>query len=517
MKVVTAEEMRSIDRKTIKNYGIPASTLMERAGLAVALKIRELFEKRKVIVLSGGGNNGGDGLVVARNLFNWGWNVKVLMMSKKDRLSLDCLSQYNTAQKSGVPVEFRTALTAGDIHSALIVDALFGTGINKPVAAPLSDVLTFLNGSEVKVLSVDIPSGISSDNGQIMGQAVRADYTVTFGLPKIGHLLHPGAEYTGDLIVEDIGFPGALLNAEELKRETIEVNDAAMLLPERTTDSHKGDYGHVLVIAGSRGKTGAAIMTAKACLRAGAGMVTIGVPETLADIFQGRVTEEMVLPLPDTGKGMLSAHSLDTILGFVMEKIDAIGVGPGMGVSDDTGRLLSELVLRSPVPMVIDADGINSLSTAKGRGKGVKDILNGARSPVILTPHPGEMSRLLSAGKNFLQQDRMNIASLFSKETGTCLVLKGAPTVIAEPEGRVFINTTGNPGMATAGSGDVLTGIIASMLGQGLTALTASVLGVFLHGLAGDIAAEKKGMHSLIASDIMKVMPDAFFRLAKYI
>jgi NAD(P)H-hydrate epimerase len=439
--------------------------------------------------------------------------VKVLIMAKKDRLSPDCLRQYNTAKKSGVPVEFRTVLTAGDMHGALIVDALFGTGINKPVASPVSDVLTFLNRSDVKVLSIDLPSGISSDNGQVMGEAVRADYTVTFGLPKIGHLLHPGAEYTGELFVEDIGFPEALLNAEELKKETIELNDAAMLLPERTADSHKGDYGHVLIIAGSRGKTGAAMMTAKACLRAGAGMVTIGVPETLADIFQGRVTEEMVLPLPDTGKGMLSTNSLDTILGFVMEKIDAIGVGPGIGVSDDTERLLSELVLRSPVPMVIDADGINSLSAARGRGKGAKDILGSARSPVILTPHPGEMARLLSAGKDFLQQDRMNIATSFSKETGACLVLKGAPTVIAEPEGRVFINTTGNPGMATAGSGDVLTGIIASMLGQGLTSLNSSVLGVFLHGLAGDIAAEKKGMHSLIASDIIKMMQDAFFRL----
>jgi hydroxyethylthiazole kinase-like uncharacterized protein yjeF len=531
MKVVTAGEMRSIDRKTIKNYGIPASTLMERAGLAVALKIRELFERRKVIVLSGSGNNGGDGLVAARNLFNWGWNVKTLMMSKKDRLSPECLRQYNTAKKIGVPVEFRTALTAGDIHGALIVDALFGTGINKPVASPISDVLSFLNRSDVKVLSIDIPSGISSDNGQIMGEAVRADYTVTFGVPKIGHLLHPGAEYAGDLFVEEIGFPEALLNAEELKRETIELDDVAMLLPERAADSHKGDYGHILVIAGSRGKTGAAMMTAKACLRAGAGMVTIGVPETLADIFQARVTEEMVLPLPDTGKGMLSAHSLDTILGFVVEKIDAIGVGPGMGVSDDTERLLSELVLRSPVPMVIDADGINSLSTAKVRGKGARDILNGARSPVILTPHPGEMARLLSAGKKFLQPafvkevtrgisletegDRMNIAASFSKETGTCLVLKGAPTVVAEPEGRVFINTTGNAGMATAGSGDVLTGIIASLLGQGLTSLNSSVLGVFLHGLSGDIAAANKGMHSLIASDIMKMMPEAFSRLTK--
>ncbi len=533
MKVVTAAEMRNIDKETIKNYGIPASVLMERAGLAVAVKIRELMGRRKVIVLAGGGNNGGDGLVAARNLFNWGWNVKVLMMTKKDRLSPDCLRQFNIAKKFGVQAEFRTGLTTGDIHGALIVDALLGTGLNKPVASPMSDVLTFLNRSEVKVMSVDIPSGISSDNGQIMGEALRADYTVTFGLPKIGHLLHPGAEYTGELFVEDIGFPESLLNAEKLKTETIELADAAMLLPERPAYSHKGDYGHVLIVAGSRGKTGAAMMAAKSCLRSGAGMVTIGVPESLADIFQGRVTEEMVLPLPDTGKGMLASHALDAILGFVTEKIDAIGIGPGIGVSDDTGSLISELVRRSPVPVVIDADGINSLTTVKGRGKGISDMLNSARSPVILTPHPGEMARLLMAGKKAVQpsfarwaaggisreieRDRINIASSFSKETGVCLVLKGAPTVVSGPEGRLFINTSGNPGMATAGSGDVLTGILASLLGQGLTSLSASILGVFLHGLAGDIAAGKKVMHSIIASDIMKMIPDAYCRLTKYI
>ena len=529
MKIVTAAEMRNIDRETIKKYGIPAAVLMERAGLAVAVKIRELIGRKKVIVLAGGGNNGGDGLVVARNLFNWGWNVKVLLMTGKGRLSPDCLRQYNIAKKFGVPVEFRTGLTTGDIHGALIVDALLGTGINKPVTSPLSDVLTFLNRSDVKVMSVDISSGISSDNGQIMGEAVRADYTVTFGLPKIGHLLHPGAEYAGDLFVEDIGFPESLLNTEKLKTETIEPADAAMLLPERPAYSYKGDYGHVLIVAGSRGKTGAAMMTAKACLRAGAGMVTIGVPETLADIFQSRVTEEMVLPLPDTGKGMLSSHALDTILGFVTEKIDSIGIGPGIGVSNDTERLLSELVRRSPVPVVIDADGINSLSIVKG----AKDNLSSARSPLILTPHPGEMARLLAerektyqtsfaksaTGGNSrkIERDRINIASSFSKETGVCLVLKGAPTVISVPEGRIFINTTGNPGMATAGSGDVLTGILASLLGQGLASLSASILGVFLHGLAGDIAAEKKVMHSIIASDIMKMIPDAYRRLLKYI
>jgi NAD(P)H-hydrate epimerase len=269
MKVVTADEMRGIDRKTIGEYGISGSVLMERAGLSVASNIKEIFDKKKVLVLSGGGNNGGDGLVAARTLFKWGWDVKVLMMSIKDKLSPDCLEQFKTAERIGVPVEVRTSLTEKDINGSVVVDALLGTGINKPVTSPISDVIEILNKSDVRVVSVDIPSGISSDNGQVMGGAVRADYTVTFGLPKIGHLIYPGAEFSGELFIEDIGFPEELLESEKLKTQTIENTDASMLVPERTKYSHKGDYGHVLVLAGSRGKTGAAFMAARSCLRTG--------------------------------------------------------------------------------------------------------------------------------------------------------------------------------------------------------------------------------------------------------
>ena len=238
MKVVTAEEMRNIDEKTIKKYGIPGPVLMERAGLAVAIKIRELFDKKKVIVLSGNGNNGGDGIVIARNLYNWGWNVKVLLIAKEDKLSPDCLAQLRIARKLRIPVEFRTTLNDKDLHSAVVVDALLGTGMNKPVTSPMSDIIAFINRSDVRVVSVDIPSGISSDDGQVKGEAVMADYTVTFGLPKIGHLLHPGAGHTGHLFIEDIGFPSELLSLESLKTQTIEKKDASLLLPERTAYSH---------------------------------------------------------------------------------------------------------------------------------------------------------------------------------------------------------------------------------------------------------------------------------------
>ncbi len=517
MKVVTSKEMQEIDRRTIRDFGISGNVLMERAGLAVAEKIKELFEKRKIIVLAGGGNNGGDGIVAARNLYNWGWNVKVILLSKRDKLSPDCLTQYKIAEKIGVPVEFRLEISEKDLHSALVIDAIFGTGLSKDIAGKFADVILFLNRSDALVVSVDIPSGISSDTGQIMGEAVRADYTVTFGLPKRGQLLFPGAEYSGKLFIEDIGFPEELLRSEKLKIELLENRDVSLLIPERKKYSHKGDYGHVLVIAGSRGKTGAALMAAKACLRAGAGLVTIGAPESLIDVFQSRVTEEMVLPLSDKGGGILSSKASEKIMDFLHDKADVLAIGPGLSLTDDIKALLKSVVLGSTVPMVIDADAINAL-------QGQQKIFQSAKAPVVLTPHAGEMARLLSKPKagsqksevklrKEIEQDRINTAIIFSKETGTYLVLKGVPTLIAEPEGSAFINSTGNPGMASAGVGDVLTGMIAAFLGQKLNSLEASILGVYMHGLAGDIASNKKGEHSLIASDIIDSIPEAFKNL----
>ncbi len=520
MKVVTAEEMREIDRITIKDYGISGTVLMERAGLVVAEKIRKLYSgqhsavsekrqtpdtksaKHKVIVLSGGGNNGGDGIVVARNLHEWGWNVKIILLSKENKLSRDCLTQYKTAKKTGVAVEFRDYVINKDLHSALVVDAIFGTGLSKNISGKTAEIISFINASDSPIISVDIPSGISSDTGQIMGEAVRADYTVTFGLPKRGHLLYPGADYTGRLFIEDIGFPEELLHSEKLNAELLEKRDISLLIPERQRYSHKGDYGHVLIIAGSRGKTGAAFMCAKACLRAGAGLVTIGVPESLLDVFQSRVTEEMTLPLPDKGDGTISSKALEKILEFLSERADVLAIGPGISVTDDTKKLVRELLLNSAAPAVIDADAINSL-------EGNKHVFRRAKAPIILTPHTGEMARLLSVQRsafsvqrqktlnselqNEIEGDRINTAIKFSKETGIYLVLKGVPTIIAEPEGRVFINPTGNSGMASAGTGDVLTGMLSGFLGQGLNPLEASILGVYMHGLAGDIAAQSKG------------------------
>jgi len=523
MKVVTAEEMRLIDKKTINEYGIPGAVLMERAGLTVVSKIKELSGCRKVIVVSGSGNNGGDGLVVARNLHKEGWDVKVFLSARPGELKGDALLQYRIAEKFGVevqtiqePNELQSAIS----HHSIIVDALFGTGLSKNVTGMLSKVINLLNRAKVPIISVDIPSGISSDNGHIMGEAIRADYTVTFGLPKRGHLLYPGAQHSGKLFVEDIGFPEKLLRSDTLNVELLMKCDVAALLPERQKYSHKGDYGHVLIVAGSIGKTGAALMAARACLRSGAGLVTIGVPESLADVFQSRVTEEMTLILPDRGDGTLSEKASKPILDFLNEKADVIAIGPGIGVSTDTKKLLDVLIKNSMSPMIIDADGINSL-------KGKRAIFAKAKAPVIVTPHPGEMARLLhlpstkgkKGGITFsitdVEKDRITTAISFSKETEAYLVLKGVPTIIAEPNGKAYVNSTGNPGMATAGTGDVLTGMISGFLSQGISLPHASILGVYMHGLAADIVASEKGQHPLIATDIIDKIPVAFCSLRR--
>jgi len=522
LKVATAKEMQEIDRVTMKKYGIAGTVLMERAGRAVAEKINEILretrdegQRTKVVVLCGGGNNGGDGLVTARVLHKQGKDVKVFLTAKPENLKGDAKINYNSAVKSGVKIypikKFLTHYALRITHHAIIVDALFGTGLNKEVKSPLSEVIEKINKMKCPVVSIDIPSGISSDTGQIMGCAVKAQNTVTFGLPKRGHLLYPGAEYTGKLYLEDIGFPEALLKSEKIKVSLIEKTDTMKLIPKRPKYSHKGTYGHVLLIAGSRGKTGAAFMSAKACLRTGAGLVTMGVPESLMNIFQRRVTEEMTLPLSDKGNGTLSYKAIDSILKFLDKKIDVLAIGPGISIGEEISKLVSMLISKSKVPMVIDADGINAIAGNIG-------ILKKANAPVILTPHLGEMARLLSSKQSTvnseqIEKDRINTAISFTKNTKTYLVLKGVPTIIATPDGKAFINSTGNPGMATAGVGDVLTGMISAFLAQGLTPLNASILGVYMHGFIGDLVAQKKGEHSLIASDIVNAIPTVFKKL----
>ncbi|KKM25359.1 hypothetical protein LCGC14_1595770 [marine sediment metagenome] len=508
MRAATARQMQEIDRAAIKGMGIPGPALMERAGVATARAIMAEFSQRKALVLCGPGNNGGDGLVIARELHNAGYTVKALVLGSKSRLSPDCALQYSIAKKLGLTITFNSGINKKDTHGAVLVDAIFGTGLNKKVSGSAVTMIKNINASRSPVISVDIASGIRADTGQVLGNAVKAEMTVTFGLPKRGHFLEPGSDHTGRLIVEDIGFPRHLY--EKADCHVPGHDEMAALLPERPSNAHKGDFGHVLVLAGSRGKTGAAFMSSGACLRAGAGLVTLGGPETLDTAYQKRVTEQMYLPLPDTGKGALSEKALEPVLSFIKERATVLAMGPGMGTEPETVKLVRGLIRESPVPMVLDADALNAL-------KGNPSTLRNAKAPVVITPHPGEFSRLMDKAAmaiKDIEADRIGSALAFAKKTGVTVLLKGAPTVTATLDGQSYINPTGNPGLAKAGSGDVLTGIVAALLAQGLSAGNSAVLGAYLHGLAADIAVtEGTSARSLIASDVMKSLPSAFAAL----
>ena len=506
IKVATAKEIQNIDRVTINKFGIAGAVLMERAGLSVVDKINALYPDKRIAVLCGGGNNGGDGFVIARELHNQGRKVEVFITSGPAKLKGDAKTNYDIAKKFGVPV-FPANKFLRSRFSAhyLIVDALLGTGLSKAVQGHLSNVIKKANKLSCPVMAVDISSGISSDTGQVMGTAIKANTTVTFGLPKRGHLVYPGAEYTGQLFIEDIGFPRFLLDSEKIRINLFRSDDASAIIPARPKSSHKDTFGHVLLVAGSRGKTGAALMAARACLKSGAGLVTIGTAETVVNSLQSRVTEEMILPLDDKGNGTISYKAAGSIMNFLKARGDVLVIGPGLSIDNEITKLVAEVITHSNVPVVIDADGLNAIAGKTG-------VLKKCKAPVILTPHPGEMSRLegpkAEADKD--GQDRITRALSFSGKTKTYLVLKGVPTVTATPDGEAFINSSGNPGMATAGTGDVLTGIIASFLAQGLSPADASALGVYMHGYAGDIVADKKGQQSMVASDIINELPGVF-------
>ncbi len=510
MRAATAREMQEIDRTAIKSIGIPGPVLMERAGVAVAREIRNSCSRKRAFIACGTGNNGGDGLVIARELHNAGYAVKALISGNRNRLSPDCALQLSIARKLGLSVAFGASISGGsgitkkDMHGAVIVDALLGTGLNKDVSGPAASIIRKINASGRPVVSVDIASGISADTGQVMGVAINADITVTFGLSKRGHFLNPGASHTGRLKVEDIGFPPGLY-----EKATCHIPghaEIASMLPERKTYSHKGHYGHALVVAGSAGKMGAAFMASRACLRAGAGLVSMGGPETLSQTYAQRATEEMYLALPDHGGGTLSEAALEPIVSYAKQHGSALAIGPGIGTGPGAVKLVRKLVSQCPVPMVLDADALNAL-------KGAARTIKKASQPVVLTPHPGEFSRLTGKTAKDVAADPIGSALALAKQSGAVVHLKGAPSVTATPTGQTYINATGNSGLSKGGSGDVLTGIIAAFLAQGATASDAAVSGAYVHGLAADIAASRGSTRSLLASEVTEALPEAFAAL----
>ena len=509
MKVVTAQEMREIDQQTIEQIGIPGAVLMEHAGTAVVRAIRQHFpECQRIAVIVGKGNNGGDGLVVARQLAHTGQPIHIFLVSPPESFAGDALTNLEIAQNLNLPI---TSILSGDeleaaksqIASAhLIVDSIFGTGLRGGVRGFIGKVIEYINETGRPVVAIDLPSGLSADTGIAEGACIQATHTVTIGLPKRGNLIHPGGTLTGKLEVVDIGFPQNVIDAQNIQINWTQPSDAARILPARPTHSHKGTYGRVYVAAASTGMTGAAALTSVGALRVGAGLVTLGAPKSLNPILEVKLTEAMTVPLPETAEGSLALEAKSHIIEAVERTKSVLAVGPGLSQHPETVALVHSLIRESNAPIVIDADGVNALSKSK-------EILSLLSPQTVLTPHPGEMARLIGGNVEALERDRIGIAQRFAETHNVTLVLKGAPTVVARGNGEVWINSTGNAGMATGGMGDVLTGLIAGLIAQKVSPFDAAVLGVYLHGLAGDIVAESIGMHGLMAGDVLNSVPKA--------
>ncbi len=524
MKLLTAAEMRELDRRAIAEVGIPSLVLMENAGRSIYQVLRREFPdlSGEVVVLAGRGNNGGDGFVVARCLANAGTPVAVFLLGRRDqvggdaRVNLEILAHQGlevveVLEESHLPAALDRLARAG-----LIVDALLGTGLNSPVTGLLASLIQQVNHLKRPVLAVDIPSGLSADTGEALGAAVQADITVTCGWPKIGQIVAPGRDYVGRLWQAGLGIPPDL--AREAKVSLAEARELRELLPPRPWDSHKGTFGHLLVLAGSEGKTGAAALACRGGLRAGAGLVTLGVAQSLNDIMEVKVTEAMTLPLPQAeGARALGRRALEPIEAFA-RGCAALALGPGLGTHPETRELVRTLVQRLDRPMVVDADGINALAgdqeRQKEKGKR-KNYSLGAAGPRILTPHPGELARLLGCSPKEVQSRRLALAVETAGHYGAVLVLKGAQTLVAAPDGRLSLNPTGNPALASGGTGDVLTGLIGGFLAQGLSAWDAARLGVYLHGLSADCFAAQHGPRGLVAGDLLARFPEVLGQFAR--
>ena len=512
MKLYTAEAMQEADRRTIAERGIPGLTLMENAGRGCAALVHERYGNdpgRKAVIVAGKGNNGGDGYVIARFLAEQGWQARTLVLALREEIGGDARANLDLLPTGAVwfcPAGI--ASFAGELADAtVIVDALFGTGLAKEVAGPHAEAIDLINRAGLPVVAVDIPSGIHGTSGRVLGRAIRADLTVTFAGAKLGHVLYPGAEYVGELRVVAIGIPESIL-AETPGHDFVDAATARTLLHRRGRTAHKGSFGHVLVIAGSPGKTGAAAMAANSAIRTGSGLVTLAVPATLHTILEVKTTEAMTVPLDDSGRGYLGSLALPDILKLLPGR-DAVALGPGISRTPDTITLVHRLVAEIELPLVLDADALNAVSTQP------ELLCSAASRQIILTPHPGEMARLCAASIAEIEQDRIGTARDFAVRFGVHVVLKGARTVCAAPDGRIALNSSGNPGMASGGMGDVLTGVVVSLLGQGYEPFDACRLGVYLHGAAADLVAAEKGEVGISATDVQEQLPYAYRWLLK--
>ncbi len=511
--ILNADAMRRCDETAVRDFGIPGAVLMENAARGAADIARALLAGTRaphVLVVCGRGNNGGDGFAVARHLANAGMTVEVRLLHADDditgdaRLNLDILRRM----EDGSTVSIARITDAAEMEAALLhrpdllVDAILGTGLSAPVTGLAAGVITAMNASGIRTLALDIPSGISADDGEEMGVAVQAAATATMGALKPGLLIRRGRACAGEVHLVDIGMPRAVYERNRANTFQLEEREMLEAIPRRAFDAHKYQMGKVFVLAGSPGMTGAAAMASETALRTGAGIVRLGIPVSLNTIMEVKLTEVMTVPLKETAEQTLSMGDFERILNYVNTSTVTI-LGPGISRNYETQTLVRKLVTHSEAPMVLDADALFALV-------GHPDLLLQARVPLVLTPHAGEFSRFTGLTADDIERDRIELARIFAMENQVTLVLKGAPTVIATPRGDAFVNPTGNPGMATAGSGDVLTGIIGGLIAQGASITQGACGGVYLHGLAGDLAVQRVGQQGMISSDIIRGLGEYF-------
>ena len=508
MKIVTAAEMREIDRATGAEYGVPSLTLMENAGSSVAVFVVSRYPTaRRITVICGKGNNGGDGFVAARKLHDAGKEVEVVLLADASELKGDAAEMFQRLPVMATLARSSAELkTHADVFECdLLIDAILGTGFRPPVSALYAEAIAMLNASACPVLAVDIPSGADADvMGEQTGSVARADAIVTFTAPRPAHVF--GGLTRGATLIVPIGSPNQAIRSS-LQLNVITPSDAAPLIGRRAPDAHKGSFGHVLVLGGSVGKAGAAAMAGMAALRAGAGLSTVATPKSVLPTVAGFHPEVMTEPLEETETGSISMRAMGYghVDALVKDK-SVLAVGPGISRHKETVEFVRKVVKKFDLPMILDADGLNAFAERTGE-------LNGKGRLLVITPHPGEMARLLGSTSAAVQRDRINIARTFAREHELIVVLKGHRTLVASPVGEVWVNTTGNPGMATGGTGDVLTGMMAGLVGQNPEkGFDAVIAAVFLHGLSGDVAVESTGEHSLTATDLIKFLPEAFRR-----
>ncbi len=503
----TSEEMAALDRRAADEFGVTTLLLMDAAGRSVAGAAVRMVSRvgARAVVVAGKGNNGGDGLVAARLLLAAGWRVTVLLLGRDADVTGDAAANLLAARRAGVEIANLDSTAVPGLRGVmagadLIIDGLFGTGFKGPVVGLAAKTIDAINNSGRPVLAIDIPSGVLGDTGAVEGPAVHATATVTMGLPKIGLILPPGAAHAGRIWVADVGHPRRLIDSARMRTTLATRASVDAAIPVRRLDAHKGDFGRVLIVAGSVGHTGAAVLTVLGGVRAGAGLVTVGVPAAAYPIVGPAVIEGMPVPLADLD-GALAPEAADQILDLAASA-DVVACGPGLSKLPGPAAVVRRLVAECPRPLVLDADALNILA-------GLAGDLPAARSPLVLTPHPGEMARLLQARTEEIQRHRLQVARVAAERFRAVVVLKGARTIVADPGGEAVVIPTGNPGMATGGMGDVLTGVIAALIGQGLTPFAASWVGAYLHGLAGDLAAAARGPAGILAREVADALPVA--------